>query len=123
MPSTFTPFLNLEKPGLGDLTNTWGNNVNANFDKIDTGVKANNTAAAPIPGMQTDISNLKTSDSTQNTNITNLQTTQNAHTTSINSNTSSINTINNTSIPNLQSQITALQNSLNALTSRVSAAE
>lgn len=35
MPSTFTPKLNLEKPGHGERVNDWDAALNANFDAID----------------------------------------------------------------------------------------
>jgi hypothetical protein len=38
MASTFTPNLNLEKPGHGDRVNNWDAAVNANFDAIDAAI-------------------------------------------------------------------------------------
>jgi hypothetical protein len=35
MPSTFTPNLNLEKPGHGERVNDWDAVLNANFEAID----------------------------------------------------------------------------------------
>jgi len=35
MPSTFTPNLNLEKPGHGEHVNDWDEVLNANFDALD----------------------------------------------------------------------------------------
>jgi len=35
MASTFTPNLNLEKPGHGERVNEWDEVMNANFDAID----------------------------------------------------------------------------------------
>jgi hypothetical protein len=35
MASTYTPNLNLEKPGHGDCVGNWDEVVNANFDTID----------------------------------------------------------------------------------------
>lgn len=143
MPSTFTPYLNLEKPGLGEQANTWGTTINSNLDKVDTGVKANNTATAPIPGMQTQITALQSSDTMQTSNITNLQgrvstlesqvatlqgqvaTLQSqvgtlqaqmgTANTNITANTNSINTLNNTTIPGINSQINSLQSQINAI--------
>jgi hypothetical protein len=38
MPSTFTPNLNLEKPGYGERVNDWDAVVNANFDAVDAAI-------------------------------------------------------------------------------------
>jgi hypothetical protein len=38
MASTFTPNLNLEKPGHGDRVNDWDEAVNGNFDAIDAAI-------------------------------------------------------------------------------------
>jgi len=38
MASTFTPNLNLEKPGHGDRVNDWDEAVNSNFDAIDAAI-------------------------------------------------------------------------------------
>lgn len=46
MADTFTANYNFTKPQIGGDTNTWGTVLNANFDAIDTQVKANATAAA-----------------------------------------------------------------------------
>jgi hypothetical protein len=35
MPSTFTPNLNLEKPGHGERVGDWDAALNANFDALD----------------------------------------------------------------------------------------
>tara|TARA_R110002096_G_scaffold2689_3_gene13816 strand:+ start:5806 stop:7947 length:2142 start_codon:yes stop_codon:yes gene_type:complete len=40
MGSTYTTNLNLEKPGIGEQENEWGNTLNNNFDTIDTAVNA-----------------------------------------------------------------------------------
>lgn len=142
MPSTFTSYLNLEKPGLGEQTNVWGSTLNSNFDKLDTGVKANHDGLAPIAGMQTDIANLKTSDSAQNTTLTSLQSQITALTNrvaacesnigtiqsqitdiynKIAGNTNSIGTINNTTIPNLQNQINTHTSQISGLQTQINA--
>ena len=36
MASSFTPNINLEKPGIGEQDNEWGTTLNNNFDTIDT---------------------------------------------------------------------------------------
>jgi hypothetical protein len=126
MPSTFTPFLNLEKPGQGEQTNLWGTTLNSNFDKTDAGVKANNTAVAVIPGMQSQIAALQSSDSTQTSNITTIQgqiTTLQGQITTIQGQISTLQSqmgTANSGISTLQGQMVTANNNIAANTSAIS---
>lgn len=50
MASTFTTFLNLEKPGAGDQPGAWGTTLNANFDAIDDAVDGTTPITPDING-------------------------------------------------------------------------
>jgi microcystin-dependent protein len=50
MADTFTANYNLTKPQIGGDSNTWGGFINANFDTLDTNLKAvSNVANAALP--------------------------------------------------------------------------
>ena len=54
MASTFTPILNLEKPGHREKAGSWDLIVNANMDKIDAAVGTTGIQGATGVGVQGD---------------------------------------------------------------------
>jgi hypothetical protein len=120
MPSLFTPFLNLEKPGQGEQTNTWGLTLNSNFDKLDAGVKANNTSLA---GHTTSINTLNSQmASTAAAQVASgLQTQLNTHTNQLASTAAApVGSGLQTQITNVNTTAVSAQNTANAANSTAS---